>query len=158
MCAATASHKENWDETDETPDVEQTGVITMSRFFFATAVSALSLVTGLVLADPMQEIVVEAAAPVNHTPTGGGPPGGASVDLLSVQYHVHLGSLDLSKHADVVALEQKVKEAAQKACQDIQKQYPARQLSDETECVDGAVKRAMGRVQNAVDAAQKKPG
>jgi UrcA family protein len=130
----------------------------MSRFFFATAVSALSLATGLVLADPMQEIVVEAAAPVNHTPTGEGPPGGASVDLLSVQYHVHLGNLDLTKNADVVALQQKVKEAAQKACQDIQKRYPVRQMSDETECVNGAVKRATLRVQNAIDAAQKKSG
>ena len=130
----------------------------MTRLFFATAVSALSLATGLVLADPMQEIVVEAAAPVNHTATGEGPPGGASVDLLSVQYHVHLGNLDLAKHADVLALQQKVKEAAEKACQDIQKKYPVRQMSDEKECVDGAVKRAMVRAQTAIDAAQKKSG
>ena len=129
----------------------------MSRILFATAASALALATGLVLADPMQEVIVEASAPAHHTASADAAGGGASVDLLSVQYNVHVGNLDLSKPADMSALQQKVQEAAQKACSDIQKQYPARSLSDEKECVDGAVKRAMGRVQKAAAAAPKKP-
>jgi hypothetical protein len=75
-------------------------------------------------------IVVEAAAPVHSAPTGQSPPGGASVDLLSVKYHVHLGNLDLTKHADVVALQDKITEAAKKGCKDIQNQYPLRPMSD----------------------------
>jgi UrcA family protein len=128
----------------------------MKRFLIAVAAPALSLATGLALADPMQEIVVEASAPAHHTTGTDSAGGGASVDLLSVQYHVHVGNLDPNKPADMSAIQQKVQEAAQKACGDIQKQYPARQMSDEKECVDGAVKRAMGRVQKA-SAAQKKP-
>jgi len=129
----------------------------MNKFFLATTCSTLALAAGVVLADPMQEIVVEAAAPVHHATGAADAGGGASVDLLSVQYHVHVGNLDLNKPADMDAVKQKVQEAAQKACADIQKQYPARQMSDEKACVDGAVSRAMARAQKAA-AAAKKPG
>ena len=129
----------------------------MNKILCAMAASAVAVATGLVLADPMQVIVVEATAPAHHSTSTDAAGGGASVDLLSVQYHVHVGNLDLNKPADMNALQQKVQEAAQKACGDIQKQYPARSLSDEKECVDGAVKRAMGRAQKAAAGAQKKP-
>jgi UrcA family protein len=116
---------------------------------------ALSFATTLALADPMQEIVVEAAAPVHSQPTQESPPGGASVDLLSVRYHVHLGNLDLTKHADVLALEAKITEAAKKGCQDIKKQYPLRPMSDEDACVANAVKSAMVKAREAIAAADK---
>jgi hypothetical protein len=75
------------------------------QILIASSAAVLSLATATVFADQMQEIVVEAAAPIHSQPVGQNPPGGASVDLLSVRYHVHLGNLDLTKHADVVALE-----------------------------------------------------
>jgi UrcA family protein len=77
---------------------------------------------------------------------------------MSVRYHVHLGDVDLTKHADVIALQQKIKEVAKKGCQEIQKQYRVREMSDETTCVNNAVKGAMTEVDAAVSAAQKKAG
>lgn len=130
----------------------------MTKYLRATAMAGLSFVAATALADSVPEIVVEAAAPVNHKPTGEGSPGGAEVDLASVRYHVHLGDLDLTKHADVIALEQKIKDAARKACKDIQKEYPVRQMSDETSCINDAVKSAMPKVQDAITSAQKKSG
>jgi UrcA family protein len=126
------------------------------QILIATAATGLSLAATLALADPMQEIVVEAAAPVHSQPTGQSPPGGASVDLLSVRYHVHLGNLDLTKHADVVALEEKIKEAAKKGCKDIKNQYPLRPMSDEDSCVTAAVSSAMVKAREAIAAADKK--
>jgi UrcA family protein len=122
------------------------------------ATAALAFAATHAFADQMQEIVVEAAAPVHSQPTGQSPPGGASVDLLSVKYHVHVGSLDLTRHADVVALEDKIKEAATKGCKDIKSQYPLRPMSDETSCVNSAVNNAMVKVREAVAAAEKKSG
>lgn len=128
------------------------------QILIASGAAALSMAAATAFADQMQEIVVEAAAPIHSQPTGQNPPGGASVDLLSVRYHVHLGNLDLTKHADVVALEEKIKDAAKKGCQDIRKQYPLRDMSDEDSCVNAAVKGAMVKVQEAVAAADKKSG
>jgi UrcA family protein len=128
------------------------------QILIASSAAVLSLATATVFADQMQEIVVEAVAPIHSQPVGQNPPGGASVDLLSVRYHVHLGNLDLTKHADVVALEERIKEAAKKGCQDIRKQYPLRDMSDEDSCVNAAVKGAMVKVQEAVAAADKKSG
>lgn len=58
----------------------------------------------------------------------------------------------------MIALEQKIKDAARKACKDIQKEYPVRQMSDETSCINDAVKSAMPKVQDAITSAQKKSG
>ena len=127
------------------------------HLLLATATAGLALaVTHVFAADPL-EIVVEAAAPVHSAPTGQSPPGGASVDLLSVKYHVHLGNLDLTKHADVVALQDKITEAAKKGCKDIQNQYPLRPMSDEDSCVKQAVANAMLKANKAIADAQKKP-
>lgn len=109
-------------------------------------------------ADQQPEIVVEATAPVHSAPTGQGAPGGATIDMLSVRYHVHLGNLDLTKHADVVALEGQIKAAAAKGCKEIHEQYPLRPMSDEDACVSMAVKNAMVSVQAAIAAAEKKAG
>jgi len=126
------------------------------QFLIVIGVLSLTLSGTRAFADQMQEIVVEAAAPVHSESTGQGPPGGASVDLLSVRYHVHLGNLDLTKHADVVALEDKIKEAAKKGCKDIKNQYPLRPMSDEESCVSASVNKAMVRAREAIAAAEKK--
>jgi UrcA family protein len=126
------------------------------KLVLAATASGLSLAATLGRADPVPEIIVEAAAPVHSAATTQGSPGGASVDMLSVRYHVNVGSLDLTKHADVVALEQKVREAAKKGCREIRKEYPLRPMSDEDACVNSAVKNAMVKVEEAIAAAEKR--
>jgi len=44
----------------------------MTKYLRATAMAGLSFVAATALADSVPEIVVEAAAPVNHKPTGEG--------------------------------------------------------------------------------------
>lgn len=102
-----------------------------------------------------EEVIVTAAAPPHTQRTTEGAPGGARVDLLSVQYHVHLAGLDLTKHADVVQLEDQVKVAAQKACKSIQDQYPTRSMSDQQSCVSDATNKSMAQVKDLVAAADK---
>jgi UrcA family protein len=126
------------------------------QLLFAATASALSLAATQGRADQAPEIIVEAAAPVHSANTAQGSPGGASVNMLSVRYHVNLGSLDLTKHADVVALEQKVREAAKKGCKEIRREYPLRPMSDEDSCVNDAMRNAMVKVQEAIAAAEKK--
>jgi UrcA family protein len=133
-----------------------TSPMTARRLAIATTAAALSFAALRGHADTAPDIVVEASAPVQNASTGQGSPGGASVDLLSVRYHISVGSLDLTKHADVVALEQKVREAARKGCKEIRRQYPLAHLSDEDTCVNDALRTAMVKVQAAIAAAAAK--
>jgi UrcA family protein len=108
------------------------------------------------LAGEMPQIVVEASAPVHTERTKEGMPGGAQVDLLSVKYHVHIAGLDLTKHADVMTLEQQIKVAAQKACAAIKDQYPLRSMTDDKTCIDDATNRAMVQEKLLVADAEKR--
>jgi len=88
--------------------------------------------------------------------TGEHPPGGvAPVDLLSVKYQVHVEGLDLTKHADVMKLEDQIKVAAKKGCAAIQTQYPLHSMSDEQACVTNATKKAMVQASDLISAAEK---
>jgi len=104
----------------------------------------------------MPAIVVEAGAPVHSESTGTGAPGGAAVDVLSVKYHVHLAGVDLTKHADVMKLDEQIKAAAKKGCEWIKTQYPTRSMSDEQTCLNDALKGAMAQEKELVAAAEKK--
>lgn len=118
------------------------------------AIAGFALMATTARAD-MPQIVVEAKAPVHAEKAANTSPGGAQVDMLSVQYHVHMDGLDLSKTADVARLQDQIKVAAQKACKTIQDQYPDRSLSDEQSCVKEATGRGMAQAKNAIAAAAK---
>jgi UrcA family protein len=120
-----------------------------------TAAGVLVAGTSL-FADDMQTVVVEASAPVHSQSTGQGAPGGASVDLLSVKYHVHIAGLDLTKHADVLALDEQIKSAAKKGCDSIKAQYPTRSMSDDQSCFNDAVKSASAQEKALIAVAEKK--
>ena len=125
------------------------------RILVATAVAGLTLGTGLALADDINQVVVEAKAPVHSQKTREGEPGGARVDLLSITYHVHLAGLDLTKSADVATAQDQVKVAAKKACAAIQSAYAVEHLSDAQACEREATARGMDQLNKMVTAAAK---
>lgn len=126
------------------------------RVTVATTLMGLATVAATCYADDIPQIVVEATAPVHSQATNEHPPGGvAPVDLLSVKYQVHVEGLDLTKHADVVKLEDQIKVAAKKGCSAIQTQYPLHSMSDEQACVTNATKKAMVQASGLISAAEK---
>jgi UrcA family protein len=75
--------------------------------------------------------------------------------LLSVKYQVHVEGLDLTKHADVLKLEDQIKVAAKKGCAEIKSQYPLHSTSGEQECEATATKKAMVQAKDLIAAAEK---
>jgi len=122
---------------------------------WSTGAASVVLVAATSVAEDIAEVVVEAKAPVEvkHLPQK--PPGGMSVDILSVKYRVRTGSLDLTKHSDVLKLEDQIKVAAQKACDSIAAQYPTRSMSDAQACVKDAVEGTAAQKQALIAAAEK---
>ena len=116
------------------------GILTASMF------AGVLLTAGSVLADETAQVVVEAKAPVHSQHAADNTPGGARVDVLSVQYHVHLSGLDLSKRDDFLQAQEQVKLAAKKACTSIQAEYPTRPMSDEQGCEADATARGMDQL------------
>ncbi len=109
------------------------------------------------LAAEMPEIIVEAAAPVQHV-TAGRSASGYETDLLSVRYRVHLAGLDLTRHADVEKLEQQIRDAAAKGCKQIRDQYPLRPMTDDKTCISSATDSAMQSARVAIAEAEKRSG
>lgn len=114
---------------------------------FSRVGSTVAIVLGLsvafaAVAADVPEVVVEAGAPVHVAKAGQSTTGGAQVDMLSVKYHVHASGLDLTKTADVAKLDEQIKMAAQKGCDTIKAQYPARSMTDDQSCVAAAIKSA----------------
>jgi len=134
--------------------------IDMIRLHTSVRVLALASVMGSLpaMAADLPEIVVEANAPTVHVSKHheASMPGGASVDLLQVRYHVHLKGLDLAKQADVAKLDELIKEAAVKGCDTIKQQYPLATPSGPDTCVADAVKSADAQRKAALAAAMKK--
>jgi len=122
----------------------------------ATALMGLGLVAAAAYADDMPQIVVEATAPVHSQTTNEHPTGGvAPVGLLSVKYQVHVEGLDLTKHADVLKLQDQIKVAAKKGCTEIQSQYPLHSMSDEQACEATATKKALAQANDLIAAAER---
>ena len=131
-------------------------MIRVSVVRVATALMGLGIVAAAAYADDLPQIVVEATAPVHTQTTNEHPPGGvAPVGLLSVKYQVRVEGLDLTKHADVMTLEDQIAVAAKKGCAEIQKQYPLHSMSDEQACVTNATKKAMVQAKDLIAAAEK---
>ena len=124
----------------------------------AVAVFAGTVLAGAgALAADMPEVVVEATAgPTHQTPREHVAPGGATVELLSIKYHVHVGALDVAKSADLAKLDEEISAAAKKGCDAIQNAYPLRTMSDAKSCVADAVKGAAGQRQALIAAAEAK--
>jgi len=129
---------------------------TLTRRSSRAFLALVALPAASVLAAELPELVVESSASVKVEQTGQGLPGGASIEMLSVNYHVNVGNLDLTKQADVQTLEALVKAVAKKGCDSIAQQYPLRSMSDAKTCVDDAVKKAAPQEKALIAAAAKK--
>ncbi|HMK86223.1 MAG TPA: UrcA family protein [Steroidobacteraceae bacterium] len=124
----------------------------LSSVLFAAAVSA-----GLAMAafaSELTEIIVE-TTPVQAKNLGQ-QSGGSAIVLYSINYRVSLAGLDLTKQADVARLQDQIKTAATKGCKAIKDQYPLDSMSDEQSCITAAIDGAKPKVQQAINAAEKK--
>jgi hypothetical protein len=102
------------------------------------------LTSNIVVAQQTEEITVQASRIVAKK-VGQSPTTGAPIVSMSLSYGVSYAGLDLAK---------RVNETAQKACQEITRQYPLLTQSD-AECVKTAVDKAMVKVNEVVAAASR---
>jgi UrcA family protein len=116
---------------------------------------AAALMSTTAIAQKTEEVTVEASRIVTKT-VGHNPTTGAPIDKVTLSYGVSYVGLDLASHAGATELEKRVKDAAQKACKEIGRQYPDSTPADE-QCATAASKKAMVKVQELVNAAGKKP-
>jgi UrcA family protein len=121
--------------------------------------SAIGLVAftafGVVLADDMGEVTVQASRVVSKTV--GKTASGIPIVDVSLSYGVSAKDLDLASHSGAMELQKRVSDAAAAACKELSRQYPASTPSD-AECVKAATAKAMVKVNEMLAAAAKKPG
>ena len=82
---------------------------------------------------------------------------GVPIVDISVSYGVSAKDLDLSTNSGAKELEQRVRNAAAAACQEIGRQHPGATPS-ERECTANAAGKAMSQVRQLVAAAEKNRG
>lgn len=120
--------------------------------------AAAALVAGVALGQGIPEVKVEATRVIASgisAQTVGRTSSGVPIRDITLSYGVSAEGLDLSTHTGALAFEQRVKDAAEQACQDIGRQYPDATPSDAA-CAKAAAERAMGRVHELVAAAEKR--
>jgi UrcA family protein len=122
----------------------------MRRKLLAVAVSlAACMARGNVLAQPLEEIMVE-ASPIVKEPSKETPaaPGYYKVLMSS---RVTYADLDLAKPADVAKLEWRIKEAATVVCDKLGKAYPDSGPNTK-ECAKRATDKAMTEAKKIIAA------
>lgn len=125
----------------------------MRRKLLAVAVPvAACLIWGSVLAQPLEEIVVEGSPIVKERKIEPGSPPPLYYDVV-MSSRVSYADLDLAKPADVAALEKRIKEAANFVCDKIGKAYPDSE-PDTKECAKRAADKALAEAKK-VAAAKK---
>ena len=122
----------------------------------ATATAAFGLLCGAAIAQQSQEVQVQATRAVNTKLVGRNTHGVPIVDL-SLAYKVSLKDLDLSKSSGVKEAQRRVEAAANEACKEIGRQYPAG-TPGESECTKAASAEAMVKVHQLVAAAEAAGG
>ena len=75
---------------------------------------------------------------------------GAHEELISLSHRITYDDLDLSKTADLATLRNRVKDAAELGCQQLEKIYPLSQ--HDPDCIKKAVGRAMPQIRAATGA------
>jgi UrcA family protein len=119
--------------------------------------AAAALVCGVAAAQSLPEVKVEAtrviASPITAKAVGK-TASGIPIKDITLSYGVTSEGLDLSTHTGALAFEQRVKDAAEQACQEIGRQYPDATPGD-AECAKTAANAAMTQVHAAVAASEK---
>lgn len=104
-------------------------------------------------AEQLPEVQVSAARVfekhVGHTASG------VNITDASVNYGVSYADLNLAQHADVLKLQQRVKDAALKACKDLHKLYPfgVNNPPTDEECAKTAADKTLAKVDELAAAA-----
>ena len=117
------------------------------------AVASAMLVSGAVIAQGVPEVTVQAKRLLTTKVTERIQDGIPFSDI-SVTYGVRTSDLDLATHSGATVLEQRVKDAAKLACQEISRQYPDATPS-ESDCAKSAAEKAMSQVKQLVASAEK---
>ncbi len=122
-----------------------------------TTLVAASLAAGLigiaVAAEPLGEVTVQASR-VMKTTVGRTSSGIPIVDS-TLSYGVSYADLNLTKHADVVTLQTRVKDAAKKACTQLGHLFPVTQFQQtDAECTKAAADKALAKVDELAGAAK----
>lgn len=119
--------------------------------------AAAALVAGVALGQGVPEVKVEATRVITSSLTAktvGRTASGIPVQDITLSYGVTAQGLDLATHTGALAFEQRVKDAAEQACQEIGRQYPNATPSDAV-CAKAAAEGAMAKVHEMVAAAEK---
>jgi UrcA family protein len=121
------------------------------------ASAAAALIASVAVAQGVPEVKVEATRVVASGMTAktmGHTSSGVPIKDITVGYGVSSEGLDLSTNTGATAFEQRVKDAAEQACQEISRQYPGATPSDAA-CAKAAADQAMVRVHELIAAAEK---
>lgn len=93
------------------------------------------------------EIVVTAPYEVRREVVGRASGTGAPIEVISLTRRVDYSDLDLTRHADVQQLEQRVNEIAREACDQLSQLYPIAARDGNRDCVTEALRDAMRQVE-----------
>jgi UrcA family protein len=107
---------------------------------------------GTILAQGAQEIVVEAAQAPAAPQTG--PGSRERLPVVSVDWRVNYSDLDLSTHSGATELQNRIRNSATQACQQLARLYP-NSTESKGGCVENATKNAMEQANKAIAAAEK---
>lgn len=128
--------------------------MTSVHFKVAAGTVALALIGGSAIAQQVQEIEVTAFRHVTTKPAGQTTSSGIPITDLSLDYHVSLEGLDLTKTSDFDAAVKRVNLAADRACKEIDRQFPNSAPSNK-ECAEAASDKALVKLHQMVAAAEK---
>ena len=117
---------------------------------FALTTLGFLLVGATSLAQPMSQVIVEAPHIEKSIQTG---LVGQRKEVLSIVYKVDYSDLNLATHSGAVELQNRIKDSATRACQQLATLYP-NTIEGETPCVQGAVKGAMLQANKFIAAAE----
>jgi UrcA family protein len=120
----------------------------------AAVASALTLISGIAVAQNLEEVTVQGTRMVN-TKTAGRTASGIPIVDVSLSYGVSTAGLDLASYAGAMELEKRVRDAAMAACKEISKQYPDATPS-EADCAKAAADKAMVKAHELETTAAKK--
>jgi UrcA family protein len=117
--------------------------------------SLFACLSGIVAAQNLDEITVQASRVLSTKAVGRDAATGAPILDVSVSYGIRTDDLDLASHYGPIQLEKRVRDAAMAACKEISRQYPNSSPSDEV-CAKTAADKAMVNVHQLVAVAAAK--
>lgn len=106
-------------------------------------------------ADVIEEIVV-VRAPIERRTVEPAGPGRPKTEVIELSRQVSFADLDLTRHADVVTLEQRIERTAEQACERLNEMFPVTREDRQgtARCVKEAVAMAETQLQAAIEAVE----